>query len=196
MSEQVTWNNDIDYDTIWFVVRDITNQISGRGIKALQEKLEDEGLSMTGELKKSLFMEVRQKNNVWITEAAMQFEMYGRFRDMKSTTYTDKIPIQGMKNFVDNLMAGKGTNAAQHHALTDLQLKNRRGPVERDQIAWRIAWAMAKARLKEPFVVRKGKGWYIKNYMREIYGEIEVNMKAAVARAVLNTMKKALQDRK
>jgi hypothetical protein len=195
VSELLQWRNDIDYDTIWFVVGQITNQISGQGIKALEEKLEDEGLVMTGELKKSLFKEVRQNNVAWATELAMQFEMYGRFQDMKTLTYTQRASVWGMKKFADNILNGTGTNHAKHTPFTDLQLKNRRGPVEKEQVAWRIAWAIAKSRLNEPIVMRKGKGWYIKNYMKEIYGEIEVNIQAAAAQAVLNTMKKALQER-
>ena len=196
MSDQVSWSNDIDYDTIWFVVGQITNQISGQGLKALQEKLEDEGLELTGQLKKSLFREVRQNNAAWMTEVAMQFEMYGRFNDMKTMTYTQRASVWGMKHFVDNILDGTGTNKATHKMFTDFQQKNRRGPMEKEAMAWRIAWAIAKSRINEPIVMRKGKGWYIKTYMKEIYGEIETNIQAAAAQAVMNTVAKALQDRK
>ncbi|WP_254562150.1 hypothetical protein [Dyadobacter diqingensis] len=195
MSEPLNWNDDIDYDTIWFVVGQITNQISGQGLKALQEKLEDEGLELTGKLKSSLFREVRQNNNAWMTEVAMQFEMYGRFNDLKTMTYTKRASVWAMKDFADNILNGTGTNRAKHTPFTDLQLKGRRGPVEKEQVAWRIAWAIAKSRINQPIVMRKGKGWYIKNYMREFYGEIEMNIQAAAAKAVLNTVAKALKDR-
>lgn len=195
MSEKLQWNNDIDYDSVWFVVGQISNQISGQGIKKLQEKLEDEGLELTGDLKKSLFREVKQNNAAWITEVAMQFEAYGRFKDMKELHYTQKASVWGMKKFALNILNGTGTNRAKHTMFTDLQLTNRRGPVEKEQIAWRIAWAISKSRLKQPIVIRQGKGWYIRNYMKEIYGEIEVNIQAAAAQAVLNTVAKALKDR-
>lgn len=195
MSELVSWNNDIDYDTIWFVVGQITNEISNRGIEDLKGKLEDEGLELTGKLKGSLIREVRQNNNAWMTEVAMQFEMYGRFNDMKMITYTKRASVWGMKHFVDNILDGTGTNKAKHKMFTDLQQKNRRGPMEKETMAWRIAWAIAKSRINQPIVMRKGKGWYIKNYMRDFYGEIETNIKAAAAKATLNTIAKALKDR-
>ena len=195
MSEPLQWNDDVDFDSIWFVVGQISNQISGRGLKALQEKLEDEGLELTGDLKKSLFREVKQNNAAWMTEVAMQFEHYGRFKDMKAMTYTKRASVWGMKHFVDNMLDGTGSNRAQHTPFTDFQQKGVRGPMQKEQMAWRIAWAIAKSRLNQPVVLRKGKGWYIKNYMKEFYGEIEVNIQAAAAKAVLNTVAKALKDR-
>lgn len=195
MSELVSFNNDVDYDTIWFVVGQITNEISNRGIEDLKGKLEDEGLELTGKLKGSLIREVRQNNNAWMTEVAMQFEMYGRFNDMKMMTYTKRASVWAMKEFADKILDGTGSNKAKHKMFTDLQQKNRRGPMEREYMAWRIAWAIAKSRINQPIIMRKGKGWYIKNYMRDFYGEIETNIQAAAAQATLNTIKKALQDR-
>lgn len=190
------FDNDIDYDSVWFVVNQISNQISGQGLKALQEKLEDEGLELTGDLKKSLFREVKQQNTAWITEVAMQFEAYGRFKDMKALNYTKRPSVWGMKDFVDKMLDGTGSNKASHTPFTDFQQKNRRiGPMQKEDMAWRIAWAIAKHRLKQPIVIRQGKGWYIRNYMKEIYGEIEINIQAAAAKAVLNTVAKALKDR-
>jgi hypothetical protein len=194
MSELVTWNNDIDYDTIWFVVGQITNQISGRGIKALEEKLEDEGLVMTGDLKKSLFREVRQNNSAWLTELAMQFEAYGRFKDMKELHYTKQAPVDAMEKFVTKVMEGQVKNSTPFNFISGRP--NGSMPRNRETAIRQLAWAIARSRLYQPIVIRKGKGWYIKNYMKEIYGEIETNIQAAAAQAVLNTVAKALQDRK
>jgi hypothetical protein len=193
MSELVSWNNDIDYDTIWFVVGQITNQISGQGIKALEEKLEDEGLVLTGDLKRSLFKEVRQNNGAWITEMAMQFEAYGRFKDMKEMTYSQQAPVDAMKKFVEKVMDGVG-GRTQFKFISGRP--NGSFPRDREVAIRQLAWALARSKIYHPIVTRKGRGWYIRNYMKEIYGEIETNIKAAAAQAVMNTVAKALKDRK
>lgn len=196
MSELLEWRDDIDFDSIWFVVGQISNQIAGQGLKTLQEKLEDEGLELTGDLKKSLFREVKQNNSAWITEVAMQFEAYGRFKDMKALYYTSQAPVDEMKKFVKAVMDGTGSNKAFHKPFTYVPgQKPGVFPINKDLAIHQIAWAIAKSRLKQPIVLRKGKGWYIRNYMKEVYGEIEVNIQAAAAQAVLNTVAKALKDR-
>lgn len=68
-------------------------------------------------------------------------------------------------------------------------------PVDKQKTISSLAWAIARHRVKQPIVTRKGKGWYIRNYMKEIYGELEVNIKAAAAQATMNTVAKALRDR-
>lgn len=192
MSELLKWNDDIDYETIWFVVGQITNQISGQGLKALGEKLEDEGLVMTGELKRSLFKEVRQNNASWMTELAMQFEAYGRFKDMKEITYSQQAPVEAMEKFVRKVMDGGG----KYSPFTFISgRKNGSFPRDREVAIRQLSWALARSRLYQPIVLRKGKGWYIRSYMKEIYGEIEVNIQAAAAQAVMNTVKKALKER-
>lgn len=129
-----------------------------------------------------------------MTDVAMEFEMYGRFNDMKTMTYTKRASVWGMKHFADNILNGTGTNKAKHFPFVNTW-QNKKKPVDQDKIAWRVAWAIAKSRINQPIVMRKGKGWYIKNYMRDFYGEIETNIQAAAAQATLNTMKKALKDR-
>ncbi|MCE6987480.1 hypothetical protein [Dyadobacter sp. CY323] len=193
MSEVVTWSPDIDYDTIWFVVQQITNQISGRGIQQLEDKLEEEGLVMTGALKSSLFREVRQNNQSWMTELAMQFEAYGRFKDIKEMTYSQQMPVrEGLLQWVEDVMEGKRGKTPFNFISGR---KNGSFPVDKEQATRQLAWAIARSRLYQPIVTRKGRGWYIKNYMREIYGEIEVNIQAAAAQAVMNTVTKALKNR-
>ncbi|WP_342086085.1 hypothetical protein [Dyadobacter sp. OTU695] len=195
MSELVSWSPDIDYDTIWFVVNQITNQISGRGIQQLEEKLQDEGLVMTGKLKSSLFREVRQNNTAWLTELAMQFEMYGRFKDIREMHYTKQMPASddGFTDWVSRVMDGQGGKTPFKFISGR---KNGSFPADKSEAVRQLAWAIARSRLYQPIVIRKGRGWYIRNYMKEIYGEIEVNIQAAAAQAALNTVKKALQDRK
>lgn len=190
-----SWPIDIDYDTVWLVVGKISDQIAGRGLKALAEKLEDEGLEMTGDLKRSLFREVKQNNQAWMTDIAIQFEGYGRFKDMKELHYSGAQPgrdyIDSMKKFVEAVMDGKKKNSKPFTHIAD----NLSFPADKQKAINSLAWALAKGRLKQPIVTRQGKGWYIKNYMKEIYGEIEINIQAAAAQATLNTMKKALKDR-
>jgi hypothetical protein len=197
MSEMVTWTPDIDYDTIWLVVNQITNQISGRGIEQLKEKLQDEGLEMTGNLKSSIFREVRQHNTGWITEMAMQFEMYGRFQDLRQLTYSKQMPVKDEENellpWVRKVMEGQQGKKP----FTFISGRaNGSFPAQKEAAARQIAWAIARSRLYQPVVTRKGRGWYIRNYMKQIYGEIEDNIQAAAAQAVLNTVAKALEDRK
>ena len=197
MSELVSWSPDIDYDTIWLAVSEITNQISGRGIQQLEEKLADEGLVMTGALKSSLFREVRQNNTAWVTEMAMQFEMYGRFKDLREMTYSKQMPVKDEENelipWVRGVMEGK---AGKTPFKFISGRKNGSFPLDKETAVRQLAWAIARSRLYQPVIQRNGRGWYIRNYMREIYGEIEVNIQAAAAQAALNTVKKALQDRK
>lgn len=200
MNEKVTWNNDIDYDTIWFVVEQITKQISGRGMALLKEKLEEEGLELTGKLKGSLARDVRQNNQMWLTELAMQFESYGRFKDLREMTYSQQAPVDAMKIFVEKVLDGKiKKNGKPFQFVSGWKTKGLgivRGafPANREVAIHQLAWAIARSRLYKPIVTRKGKGWYIKNYMKEIYGQIEDNIQAAAAQASLNTVAKALKN--
>ncbi|WP_149242576.1 hypothetical protein [Dyadobacter sp. 32] len=195
MSELVTWSPDIDYDTIWFVVGQISNQISGRGISMLREKLEEEGLDLTGDLKNSLVREVRQNNSAWMTEMAMQFEAYGRFKDMKSMTYSKQAPVDAMKEFAEKIIDGKAGRDYKPFQYVSGWKPHGSFPRNRELAIRQLAWALARSRLLQPIVMRKGRGWYIRNYMKEIYGEIETNIQAAAAQATLNTIAKALKDR-
>lgn len=195
MSNLVSWSPDIDYDTIWLVVEQITNQISGRGIEQLKEKLQDEGLELTGKLKGSLKREVRQNNSAWITEMAMQFEMYGRFKDLREMKYDKQIPTENedFKQWVGDVMEGK--NGKTPFSF----ISGRKGgsfPIEKAEAVRQLAWAISRSRLYQPVIQRGGRGWYIRNYMKEIYGQIEIEIQAAAAQAVLNTVKYALKDRK
>lgn len=188
---------DIDYDTIWFVVGKLADQISGRGLKMLQDKLESEGLVMTGDLKRSLFRNVNQYNKSWLTEVAMQFEAHGRFKDMKYMHY-NKWP--DMRELAHRIVEGKSTSGApisnwKRFGFLSGYKPHGTLPTDKEYLKKRVSWILARARMREPIVIRKGKGWYIKNYMREIYGQLEDHIQEAAARAALNTMKKALQDR-
>jgi hypothetical protein len=193
MTEKVNWSPDIDYDTIWFVVGQIANQIGGRGMQILQKKLEEEGLELTGQLKGSLLREVRQNNSMWLTELAMQFEAYGRFKDMKEMTYSQQAPVSAMMKFVEKLMDGKVKNGKPFQFVSGWK-PHGSFPRNRELAIRQLAWAIARSRIYKPIVIRKGKGWYIKNYMKEIYGQIEDNIQAAAAQAALNTVAKALNN--
>lgn len=189
---------DIDYDTVWFVVGKLADQISGQGLKVLQERLEDEGLVMSGDLKRSLFRNVSQHNKAWLTEVAMQFEAHGRFKDMKYMNY-NKWP--DMRELAHRIVEGKSSSGApisNWNKLSFLSGYKPHGalPADKEYLKKRLSWVLARARMWEPIVLRRGKGWYIKNYMKEIYGQLEDHITVAASQAALNTLKKALQERK
>lgn len=195
MSELLSWSPDIDYDTVWFVVGQISNQISNEGIKMLQEKLEQEGLDLTGDLKRSIFREVRQNNQAWLTEVAMQFEAYGRFKDMKQLRYTKQAPVEVFMEFARKVIDGKVKKDGRPFQFVSGWKPHGSFPKDKELAIRQLGWAMARSRLYEPIVLRKGKGWYIRNYMKEIYGQIEDNIQAAAAQAALNTIAKALKGK-
>lgn len=184
---------DIDFDSINFAIMQIVQKISGEGMKIMHDKLEQEGHVVTGKLRSSLRREVMQQNKSWLTELAMQFEMHGRFRDMKQLTYSKAPPVSAMMQFAEKVVDGKGKKGPLQFLSG-----HTRGtmPAKREAVIRQLAWAMARARYYQPIAYRSGKGWYIRNYMKEIYNEIEVEIKAAAARAALNTVKKALEERK
>lgn len=188
---------DIDYDSIWFVVGKLSDQISGQGLKILQDKLDSEGLVMTSDLKRSLFRAVKQNNAAWLTEVAMQFEAHGRYKDMKYMHY-NKWP--DMRELAHRIVEGKSSSGAPISNWKRLQFLSGYKPhgalpTDKEYLKKRLSWVLARARMREPIVMRKGKGWYIKNYMKEIYGELEDHITVAAAQAALNTMKKALQNK-
>lgn len=194
MAENFPIPEDIDMDTLWWVVDRISHQVSIRGVQMLKEKLQSEGLELTEGLSNSLHSEVKS-NQGWSRDLILEFWAYGRFADMKYTSGHGNMPgrkfVDNMKEFVQAVMDGKVRNSTPFsHISGKLAF-----PADRQKAINSLAWALARGRLKSVIHQRNNKGWYIRNYMKEIYGQIEDNIQAAAAKATLNTIAKALKDK-
>lgn len=194
MAENIPIPDDIDLDTLWFVIDGITKQVSTRGVQMLKEKLQSEGLELTEGLSNSLKSEVKS-NTGWSRDLILEFWGYGRFADMKYTAGHGNMPgrkfVDNMKLFVQAVMDGKMKNSTPFTHIAGRVAF----PADRQKAINSLAWALARGRLKSVIHERNNRGWYIRNYMKEIYGEIETNIQAAAAQATLNTIAKALKDR-
>lgn len=188
------YQDDFDFEAIGAVFNAIMSQIHKDGIRQLGQNLEDQGIEMTANLRKSLHHEVRAYNQLWVYELVLEFEDYGRFQDMKAMTYDKHIPvtprlIKWAKDALQKQRKGPFgfISGVKHHGTM---------PASLDKAARNLAWAVAKSRLYKPVVIRKSsKGWFIKDFMRKIYAEIGDKLNAAAAEAALLVTKRALEGK-
>lgn len=133
----------------------IIDDLAADGLQVFQRAIEKAGLVLSSELLNEWSSVVSKSDDLLAVE--WQFNMYGRFKDMKSLRYTQMPPIEAFEKFVEKVGVDKfawvpGYDSKQS-VPTEIAIN-------------RIAWGIAKHRMAVPVVKRSGPGWYNENVMK------------------------------
>lgn len=121
----------------------------------LADKLKERNVSLSGDLLRSLQMEVLPTHPT--PSVQIGFEQYGRIREMKATQWTKQPPIEVLEDFVKKVGVDK------------FQYKGDRVPrnLTESEAIKRIAWGIARSRTDKG-IVPKPKRWYNKTFYAQL----------------------------
>ena len=98
----------IDYtDKLADEAAELVTQLTAEMADYLRKHTRSNGLMLSGELIESIEDSVTAKAGELAIQAVIQFNSYGRFRDMKVLTYSTIPPVDAMKRFVEKIGIGK-----------------------------------------------------------------------------------------
>ena len=162
-------------------VAEEVNDITDAAIKQFREVLERNGLVLTANLKESFTKFVVSNSVAMIAQAHVEFNGYGRFKDMRRYSYSGRIPPvhemewfilkEGIENF-DWIYKSKWVINRPSAFSSD------------DRMINRIAWMIAMNKRRFPSVKRGYRGsWYNENKMKYI-NEVRKRLRWRIASAV------------
>ncbi|PMD97665.1 hypothetical protein BWI97_08635 [Siphonobacter sp. BAB-5405] len=139
-----------DPQTIIQELQPSLEEILQDAIRDFKSALEAKGLVLTGKLRDSFTYHIISEANL---EGTIDFEDYGRLKDLKSIYYENGPPaVEVMQDYVNLIGVDK-------FAYVPGYKKGKMPTVNR--AVSRIAWGLVFNRIKEPSVKRKFKGtWY------------------------------------
>lgn len=164
------------------LVSEEVNDITEAAIKQFQDTLERNELVLTAQLKESFTKFIVSNSVAMIAQAQIEFNAYGRFKDMRSYAYaTGKIPPvheiewfvmkEGLENF-GWIMNYRYTKDRPSAFISEQRTINR------------IAWIIAMNKRRFPNVKRGYRGsWYNNNKMQYI-NEVKKRLRWRIASAV------------
>ena len=162
------------------IAQEVT-EITDAALKQFRDALERNGLVLTNDLKDSLTKFVVSNSVAMIAQAHIEFNAYGRFKDMRRYTYSASIPpVHEMEWFV---MKEGIENFSW--ILNYEHTKNRPSAFTSDaRTINRVAWIIAMTKRRFPDVKRGYRGsWYNENKMKYI-NEIKKRLRWRIASAV------------
>lgn len=157
------------------------NDITNAAVKQFRESLEKNGLTLTNDLKDSLVKFVVSNSVAMIAQAQIEFNAYGRFKDMRRYTYRQAIPpVHEMEWFIFKEGIEKFGWIHNYDGM-----KNRPSAfTSDDRTINRIAWIIAMNRRRFPDVKRGYRGsWYNENKMKYI-NEVKKRLRWRISSAV------------
>ena len=128
-------------------------------VQLLAQAIEAKGLVLTQELLHSLRTEVVQASTRHVASMGVLFEQYGRIRDMKGISRTKAPPVEEMEDYVRKV-------GLSHFAYVP-GYKHGQFPLASSVAINRIAWGLARARLRDQAQVRP-KAWFSKTFYASI----------------------------
>jgi hypothetical protein len=131
----------------------------GQVLELLAAALQARGLVFSGELLKSLQAQVLAASVQNIASMGVEFEEYGRIREMKFQGRTKAPPIEEMEAYVRKV----GINNFPY--VPGYGFKSR--PVGNARTINRIAWGLVRAKLRDQGQF-KPKSWFAKNFYKSI----------------------------
>ena len=132
---------------------------AARALGELAAAIQQKGLVFTEELLQSLRSEVVAASVRHVASMGIAFEEYGRIRDMKGTNRTKAPPIAEIEAYV------KKVGIDKFNYVPGYGFRSR--PVGLGRTINRIAWGIARARLRDNSQVRP-KAWFAKTFYPSI----------------------------
>lgn len=132
----------------------VIDDLAVDGLNVFQNAIQRAGLVFSEELLKDWSTNLIKNDDVLAVE--WQFQMYGRFKDMKRIAgYMP--PVEVMIEYVEKVGVDKFAWVPGYKAVDK---------VPTDIAAERIAWGIAKYRASVKTIRRSGGGWYNENVMK------------------------------
>jgi hypothetical protein len=128
-------------------------------LEMLAGQLRAKGLVLTQDLLTSLQGETTAASDRFVAEMAVAFNEYGRMKEMKRLSYTKGAPVEEMEAFVRKRGLSRFDYVPGY--------KRGQFPLSQDVAINRIAWGLARARLRDAGK-HKPRGWYAKTFYRSI----------------------------
>lgn len=128
-------------------------------LEILADQIRTKGLVLTSELLDSLQAQTTQASERFVADMAVEFNQYGRIREMKNVQYTKGAPVEEMEAFVRK-------RGLSHFDYVP-GYKRGQFPLSQDVAINRIAWGLSRARLRDAGR-HKPKGWYAKTFYKSI----------------------------
>jgi hypothetical protein len=98
----------IDYDQkLADEAAELVTQLTAEMADYLRKHTRSNGLLLSGELVDSIEQQVTAQAGQLAIEAVIQFNTYGRFKDMRTLSYSTVAPAEAMKRFVEKIGIGK-----------------------------------------------------------------------------------------
>lgn len=165
------------------IITEEVTDITDEALVNFRTALENEGLVLTSQLKNSLTRFVIVNTVALLAKAEIQFEGYGRLKDMKKYTYNGAIPpVHKIEEFVRKEGVEKFSWIFYYR-----HLENRKSAFNSDErTVNRIAWAIAMNKKRFPTVKRTEESWYNENkmkYILEVKKRLRWRINTAVHRA-------------
>ncbi|MGI4871215.1 MAG: hypothetical protein ACRYFX_08565 [Janthinobacterium lividum] len=132
---------------------------AARALQLLAQAIQAKGLVLTEELLHSLRTQVVQATAQHVAGMGVLFEQYGRIRDMKGISRTKAPPIAEIEEYVKKV-------GVSHFSYVP-GYKYGQFPLASSTAINRIAWGLARARLRDQAQVRP-KSWFSKTFYSSI----------------------------
>lgn len=140
--------------TVAEVNESVIDDLAVDGLNVFQNAIQRAGLVFSEELLKDWSTSVIKNDDVLAVE--WQFQMYGRFKDMKRIAgYMP--PVEAMIAYVEKVGVDKFAWVPGYTSTDN---------VPTEVAANRIAWGLAKYRASVKTISRSGSGWYNENVMK------------------------------
>jgi hypothetical protein len=140
--------------TVAEVNESVIDDLAVDGLNVFQNAIQRAGLVFSEELLKDWSTSVIKNDDVLAVE--WQFQMYGRYKDMKRITgYMP--PVEAMIEYVEKIGVDKFAWVPGYTSMDK---------VPTEAAASRIAWGLAKYRASVKTIRRSGSGWYNENVMK------------------------------
>lgn len=140
--------------TVAGINESVIDDLAVDGLNVFQNAIQRAGLVFSEELLKDWSTTVIKDDDVLAVE--WQFQMYGRFKDMKNITKYMP-PVEVMMEYVEKIGVDKFAWVPGYTT---------KDSVPTDIAAERIAWGIAKYRNSVKTIKRSGRGWYNENVMK------------------------------
>jgi len=162
-------------------VQRITNKFLPEAIGLLQARLKDRKLVVTEELLKSVSGKLTHNLNEASAELVLEFQMSGRFKDMKKINYTSNAPpVDVMESYVKKIGVGK-YKYIPGYTYAGVQ----RMPTA-DVAAKRIAWGLSQSYIRGKKV--KSNRWFSKYFYGPVVGALVEELIAATGTSSLQIL--------
>ncbi|MCC2546405.1 hypothetical protein LJY25_08110 [Hymenobacter sp. BT175] len=141
------------------IIDEELGEYSTHVLELLAAALQARGLVLSAELLKSLQTTVLATSVEQIAQMGVEFEQYGRIREMKNLGRTKAPPIEEMEAYV------KKVGITNFPYVPGYGFKSR--PLGNARTINRIAWGLARAKMRDGGQVRP-KAWFAKNFYKSI----------------------------